>query len=585
MSGGAPCGCGQAACGCCEGIGALTPMPTGNRPGLDALSVRIGTHGSFLATMKARLSSHALGEGEAATRPLAGLGVRDSDASIALLDAFATMSDVLTFYQERIVNEGYLRTATRERSVRELARLVGYAPRPGVAASAWLAFTLDSNVPEPVTIPSGAQVRTVPGPGELPQMFETSEDLVARSDWNRLAVRRTEPARWKPEAPSNALYLEGTATRLRPGDPLLVGFGNEAPEAFRIVAIEEDPDARRTRVELESWGGTSETGEGMRGEEIAAAVREVIAIRDDPPSGATAAAIVQNLADWREPDDNLQMSEERLRTLRVDLAELRAYVRSKVEHLPNPAGAVKLLAWAARLDQAVGALAAVIERHLGLAAPQCSVEALIGKLTLQRSVPPASPLRLPGSVRGRFEASGDAGLTMLAQASPELADRLAAGLAGCRAEGEKAPPIRVYALRLRARLFGHNLPRQRRTRNLNGTIETEDVGEWPIVTADRESTTGQFASFVKREARNRLDLDGSHDGVLPNSWILIDMRGVPFFPDSPATPGAGSGQPGAAVARAAPWQVARIRSVQSGMTRADYGGTGEVTRLLTETQG
>jgi hypothetical protein len=74
-------------------------VPTGNRPGLDALSVRIGTHGSFLATMKARLSSHALGEGEAATRPLAGLGVRDSDPSIALLDAFATMSDVLTFYQ------------------------------------------------------------------------------------------------------------------------------------------------------------------------------------------------------------------------------------------------------------------------------------------------------------------------------------------------------------------------------------------------------------------------------------------------------------------------------------------------------
>jgi len=136
VSGGAPCGCGQAACGCCEGIRALTPLPTGNRPGLDALTVRIGTHGSFLATMKARLSTHTLGQGPAAPRPLAGLGVRDADASIGLLDAFATMADVLTFYQERIANEGYLRTATERRSARSPAwsamrRVPASPPPPG----------------------------------------------------------------------------------------------------------------------------------------------------------------------------------------------------------------------------------------------------------------------------------------------------------------------------------------------------------------------------------------------------------------------------------------------------------------------
>ena len=50
---------------------------------------------------------------------------------------------MLTFYQERIANEGYLRTATERRSVLELARLVGYqlAARR-VAASVYLAYTL-----------------------------------------------------------------------------------------------------------------------------------------------------------------------------------------------------------------------------------------------------------------------------------------------------------------------------------------------------------------------------------------------------------------------------------------------------------
>ena len=40
---------------------------------------------------------------------------------MALIDACACVADVLTFYQERIANEGFLRTATERRSVLELA--------------------------------------------------------------------------------------------------------------------------------------------------------------------------------------------------------------------------------------------------------------------------------------------------------------------------------------------------------------------------------------------------------------------------------------------------------------------------------
>ena len=114
------CGCGGSLpCGCCEGVEILTPATIGNRPGLDAISYRVGTHGTFLETMKARLAGSAFSS-------LSGLKTRHTtDPSIALLDAWATVGDVLTFYQERIANEGYLGTATERRSILELARLVG----------------------------------------------------------------------------------------------------------------------------------------------------------------------------------------------------------------------------------------------------------------------------------------------------------------------------------------------------------------------------------------------------------------------------------------------------------------------------
>jgi len=231
-------------------VEALTPLPTANRPGLPALSYRIGSHATFLETMKARLSSSDYPK-------LAELTTREADdPAIALLDAWATVADVLTFYQERIANEGYLRTATERRSVLELARLVGYQPRPGVASSAYLAYTLDDNFKEEVTIPKGARSQSVPGPGELPQSFETSEDLKARAKWNNLKPRMTQPQTEQSIRSGNGknaqLYLNGISTNLNPNDPLLIDFlGNNQPEFFRVKEVVPDATANRTLVTLQ----------------------------------------------------------------------------------------------------------------------------------------------------------------------------------------------------------------------------------------------------------------------------------------------------------------------------------------------
>ena len=187
----------SAPCGCCEGVEILTPLFVANRPGLDQLQYRAGTYATFLETMQARISGLQLEDSPqypltSDPNPLKYLTTRsDDDLAIALLHAWANVADVLTFYQERIANEGYLRTATERRSILELARLIGYKLRPGVASTVYLAFDMEQDNNE--EIPAGTGAKSTPGPNELPQTFETAEPLPARYEWNGLKPRLTRP--------------------------------------------------------------------------------------------------------------------------------------------------------------------------------------------------------------------------------------------------------------------------------------------------------------------------------------------------------------------------------------------------------
>jgi predicted phage baseplate assembly protein len=254
-------------CGCCAGIEPVTPQPTANRPGLDALAYRVGTHASFLATMKARLSNICVGPegevcegdngGENGRYPLKALTTRAADdPAIALLDGWATVADVLTFYQERIANEGYLRPATERRSILELARLVGYRLRPGVASSVYLAFTLEND--QQTEIPAGTRAQSLPGPDELPQPFETAEPLPARAEWNALKPRQSRAQavddRFWSSSSLPDLYVAGITTGLKANDPLLfvLGLAANQQQIQRIQTVEPDAAANRTKITLQS---------------------------------------------------------------------------------------------------------------------------------------------------------------------------------------------------------------------------------------------------------------------------------------------------------------------------------------------
>jgi hypothetical protein len=244
-----------------------TPQVELNRPGLPAVSYRVGTWATFKNSMLARLSSSDF-------PALNALKTRDDDDfTIALLDASCVVFDVLTFYQERLVNESYLRTAVQLRSLVELSRLIGYQPAPGVSASCYVAFTLktapgqtpDPNAPS-ITIPQGTQMQSVPAQGASPQTFETSNDIPAKPDWNALPVQ--PGTAWAPQINDTSVYLQGTATQLQPGDLILVvgnermppHSGNDNWDVREITSVQPDSLNNLTYVEWSEGLGYAPTG-------------------------------------------------------------------------------------------------------------------------------------------------------------------------------------------------------------------------------------------------------------------------------------------------------------------------------------
>ena len=243
-------------CGCCgvTGPAGACGCPAGSvsgaRPGLPAIPYRVGTHGSFLAAMTAALD-HQPALGSFTTRDA-------GDPVIGLLDAWATVLDVVTFYQERIANEGYLRTATERRSVVQLAAEIGYLPGAGVATTTYLAFEVESGkgAPSSVPIDIGIKVQSLPGPGEKPHTFETVEKTVARPEWNRLRARQVDPARM-PGFGDLVVHLAGVSTGLKHGDPLLVVWtdGGTHGDLRTVAAIAVDQDLQATAVTLDAMVG------------------------------------------------------------------------------------------------------------------------------------------------------------------------------------------------------------------------------------------------------------------------------------------------------------------------------------------
>ncbi|HET7065499.1 MAG TPA: putative baseplate assembly protein [Rudaea sp.] len=343
------------------------------------------------------------------------------DASVALCDAWAVAADVLSFYQDRIANEGYLRTATERNSILQLGRLIGYRLRPGVSASAYVNYTVDANTAR-AEIPAGTRVQSVPGPGEKMETFETSEPLSARPDWNRFAVRLSQP-QWRQtqefdpknqlvtkqpygdgtqyDILSRGLFLAGTNTQLKPNDALLVDYGELSADRktrttvslvpYRVDAVTADTANQRTQIALRSWLPQKKSAAGVAGEPA------VLPTRARAGTAAAAATTPQ-------------------------LPDATALMHGLTAQLDQPA-----------------------------------------------ATPPRNALFVPRDIATTLRPGAEAYSNLLIRQLPALRETLIPALTSADLTTAPPAPIKVYALRAKAALFGHNAGNQVVTRiNLEG---------------------------------------------------------------------------------------------------------------------
>jgi hypothetical protein len=543
------------ACGCCEGTHVAVPASLDNPPGLDALSYRVATHGTFLETMLARLTTHELPGDPPGRRPLQRLTARTSDdPSIALVDAWATIGDVLTFYQERIANEGYRRTALERRSLVELGGLLGYELRPAISSTAYLAFTIadDPASAQGVTIATGTRAQSLPPPGGLPASFETSEDLFARPDWNTLLPRMEQPQRidWARAHFMSAVVLDGAVRTLAAGDLLLFEFGDSAERAVprRITAVTVDSDKNLTGVALERTLHE-------RSSHLASLLRWEV---KRPPPGQLPQAFARMLEAFADRLDLIATAADHL-PVEAQPSELSRLVRSRlaavqerISGLPegDPSGP-RLLDIASLLAAADPIAADQPSVHFaddpdnpdpkpaedpGEDPIGTALTRLTTPLTRPPSRSPAATAFLKRDPHALYGAGGDLAAQLLAVMRPELAGALHKAL-GRFVLTETASMTALYGLSKRAQPFGATAPRKPVYDDKGVFTGTT---EWGLDGSIRDPSERPHTPTL-------VALDARYPTITAGSWVVVerppDVEKVDEPPAEPAIAAAAAPPP------------------------------------------
>ncbi|NBA93511.1 putative baseplate assembly protein [Pseudomonas sp. R5(2019)] len=436
---------------------------------MNALSVRIGDYGTFQAN-----ALHRLARREA----LRNLGTREaSDPTIALLDAWAMQADVLTFYRERLTNESYLRTTSDERTLRELAALVGYKPRPGVAATAYLAYLLDKTA-APVEIPIGAKSQTVPAPGEQMQTFETSEAFAAHADWSQMSPRLTCPAAitLKDALLNPTLRLADTALTVRPGERVLYVF--DCQPGFQVMrevaACRTDLQAGYVELKLKARTGLDSER-----------VDELLALRDEILKAMPA-------EDKNGHVDLLEIVSSYFLGCSACDGKVAA---QKIEQVNE---GIEVKKRAGRMVEIFAKFSPVSDLTLNQAKPS-TLDSVLNASSQQPSRQLTSRLQLPRNAGSGLADDGGDRLSLLTALTPGLASTLPAVLDSLPVTPvlrESSPT--VHLLRATAGAFGALAPP---FINSDGKIDYST--DWPLKQID-----AQF-SF----------LDAVYDAVQPDSFV------------------------------------------------------------------
>ncbi|MFI6252746.1 baseplate J/gp47 family protein [Streptomyces sp. NPDC051016] len=112
----------------------------------------------------------------------------EADFGNVLLQLFAHIGDILSYYQDRVANESFLSTAQTRRSVIDHLRLIGYELGAAAPAAASLTVSVPGSVTEVVTIAKGDAFATRSQKDRPSVRFEYAGDAPLTIDFGALTA-------------------------------------------------------------------------------------------------------------------------------------------------------------------------------------------------------------------------------------------------------------------------------------------------------------------------------------------------------------------------------------------------------------
>jgi len=193
-----------------------------NEPYLPVINYRIGTYSSFLESMYKSIP----------TKPALDRWTNreSNDWGVSLMEMWAHLEDILSYYQERIANETFFNTSVLDESVIELLYLIDYKPIPGLSASSFVQFEANENMN--ATIPKKFKVQGNDKEGQI--VFETSAPVEISDDTNLMHLDGSKVLS-NLEKGINLLILDKEYNNLHENDFVLITDG----EHEQIIKISE----------------------------------------------------------------------------------------------------------------------------------------------------------------------------------------------------------------------------------------------------------------------------------------------------------------------------------------------------------
>lgn len=283
-----------------------------NPPNKHVLHWRLATSSVFFREMKERLK-YTNKDGDllpTPTGPMIDL-VRNptTDWAAALMESWSVIGDILCFYQERLLNEGFIGTAAEPKSVTYLTATLGgnlgpvpennfsgHFRFPGTAGSAEIILSVRDGdaMPGSLLLEKNKVIRRVTPKGGHPIDFVVKQDTEINSAWNILVPNTGQQSQQAqrlpcPEALAGQIFM-GTQLNLKPQAFVFCKKekdGRSTRKILQIDSVRNSPADKQSTVTWHSVSSLEKTSPTKRDTSIETAPR-YLTTRTFLPFGAHA---------------------------------------------------------------------------------------------------------------------------------------------------------------------------------------------------------------------------------------------------------------------------------------------------------